>query len=98
MIQLRCNEEYCRAYLVVKLAEVLQYPPSCIELEKEYQAGKPKTIKPRIDILVKDKRKKEGTPGALAVVLVLGKWYNLLVTIDPDTTRRYNVGYFEIFV
>jgi type I restriction enzyme M protein len=53
------DEEYARAYLVVKLAKELKYPPSCIELEKEYQAGRPKTIKPRIDILVKDKRKKK---------------------------------------
>lgn len=53
------DEEYARAYLVVKLARGLKYPPSCIELEKEYQAGRPKTIKPRIDILVRDKRKKD---------------------------------------
>lgn len=53
------EEEYARAYLVVKLAKELKYPPPCIELEKEYQAGRPKTIKPRIDILVKDKRKKK---------------------------------------
>ncbi len=53
------DEEYVRAYLVVKLAKELKYPPSCIELEKEYEAGRPKTIKPRIDILVKDKRKKK---------------------------------------
>jgi len=56
------DEEYVRAYLVVKLAKELKYPSLCIELEKEYEAGRPKTIKPRIDILVKDKRKKkEGT-------------------------------------
>lgn len=53
------DEEYIRAYLVVRLAKELKYPSSCIELEKEYEAGRPKTIKPRIDILVKDKRKKK---------------------------------------
>lgn len=53
------DEEYARAYLVVRLANELKYPPSCIELEKEYEAGRPKTIKPRIDILVKDRRKKK---------------------------------------
>lgn len=53
------DEEYVRAYLVVKLAKELKYPSNCIELEKEYEAGRPKTIKPRIDILVKDKRKKK---------------------------------------
>jgi len=53
------DEEYVRAYFVIRLARELKYPPSCIELEKEYQAGRPKTIKPRIDILVIDKRKKK---------------------------------------
>lgn len=53
------DEEYARAYLVIKLARELEYQPSCIELEKQYEAGRPKTMKPRIDILVKDKRKKE---------------------------------------
>src|SRR3990170_366517 len=55
------DEEYTRAYLVIKLAKELRYPPSCIELEKQYEAGRPKTIKPRIDILVKDKRKEEAS-------------------------------------
>ena len=53
------DEEYVRAYLVVKLAKELKYLSNCIELEKEYEAGRPKPIKPRIDILVKDKRKKK---------------------------------------
>jgi len=53
------DEEYVRAYLVVRLAKELKYPMSCIELEKEYEAGRPKTIKPRIDILVKNKAKEE---------------------------------------
>jgi len=52
------DEEYVRAYLVVRLVRELKYPASSVELEKEYQAGRPKTIKPRIDILVRDKGKK----------------------------------------
>lgn len=55
-ISVLTDEEYVRAYLVVRLSKELKYPPSCIELEKQYEAGRPKTIKPRIDILVKDKR------------------------------------------
>jgi len=49
------DEEYVRAYLVVRLAKELIYPLACIELEKEYEAGRPKTIKPRIDIIVREK-------------------------------------------
>jgi len=55
------DEEYIRAFLVVKLAKELKYPTKYIELEKEYEAGRPKTIKPRIDILVKDRRISEKT-------------------------------------
>jgi hypothetical protein len=50
------DEEYVRAYLVGKLTKELKYPSKHIELEKEYEARRPITIKPRIDILVKDKR------------------------------------------
>lgn len=55
------NEEYVRAFLVVRLAKELRYPPSCIELEKEYEAGRPKRMKVRIDILVKDENKDTAT-------------------------------------
>lgn len=51
------DEEYVRAYLVVKLAKELKYPSLCVEIEKEYEAGRPKTTKPRIDIIVRDKKK-----------------------------------------
>jgi type I restriction enzyme M protein len=50
------DEEYIRAYLIVRLVKDLKYPSSCIELEKEYSIGRPKKSKGRIDILVKDKR------------------------------------------
>lgn len=31
------DEEYIRAFLVVRLAKELKYPSKCIELEKEYE-------------------------------------------------------------
>jgi type I restriction enzyme M protein len=49
------DEEYVRAYLVVKLVRELTYASEYVELEKEYEAGRPKIIKPRIDIIVKTK-------------------------------------------
>ena len=51
----RGHEELIRAYLVSHLVHQLDYEPRFIELEKEYQAGRPKTIKPRIDLILKDK-------------------------------------------
>jgi type I restriction enzyme M protein len=47
------DEEYVRAYLVNHLVNELDYSPELIEIEKEYQAGRPIANKPRIDILVK---------------------------------------------
>jgi len=49
------DEEYVRAYLLVRLVKELKYPLDRIELEKEYEAGRPKTIKPRIDVIVREK-------------------------------------------
>jgi len=49
------DEEIVRAYYVVKLVKELGYKEEAIELEKGYEAGRPKTIKPRIDIILKDK-------------------------------------------
>ncbi|MBI2552561.1 restriction endonuclease subunit M [Candidatus Uhrbacteria bacterium] len=43
-------------YLVSKLVNELGYKDENIELEKTYQAGRPKTIKPRIDVIVKDSK------------------------------------------
>jgi type I restriction enzyme M protein len=54
------DEEVVRAYFVTKLISELGYKKQDIELEKEYEAGRPKTIKPRIDILLKDKRSAQG--------------------------------------
>jgi len=49
------DEEYVRAYLLLRLVKELKYPLDRIELEKEYEAGRPKTIKPRIDVIVREK-------------------------------------------
>lgn len=49
-------EKWVEAYLVVRLVRELDYPADCIELQKEYPAGHPTTTKPRIDIVVKDRR------------------------------------------
>lgn len=46
------REEICRAYLVCKLVNVLKYDASNIELEKDYEAGRPKKISPRIDLIL----------------------------------------------
>jgi len=55
------DEELVRAYFVVKFIKELGYEHEDIELEKEYEAGRPKKIKPRIDILLKDRRNKSET-------------------------------------
>lgn len=49
------NEELVRAYLLEKLVKELGYSPENIEIEKEYDIGRPKVNKPRIDIMLKDK-------------------------------------------
>ncbi len=51
------SEEICRAYLVSDLIILQNYKPELIELEKEYEAGRPKTIKPRIDLILNENDK-----------------------------------------
>jgi len=98
------DEEYVRAYLVVKLAKELNYPSSCIELEKEYEAGRPKTIKPRIDILIKDKRKKQERTFLFIEVKPSGKYesdkdyiegqlFKLAAIEDSESPVQYLVYY-----
>ena len=48
------DEELVRAYLLTKLVKELGYSPENIEIEKEYDIGRPKVNKPRIDIIVRD--------------------------------------------
>lgn len=49
------DEEVVRAYLLSKLTNELGYKLENIELEKEYDIGRPKVNKPRIDVIVRDK-------------------------------------------
>jgi type I restriction enzyme M protein len=49
------DEEVTRAFLVHRLIEQLDYKPESIEIEKEYQAGRPKKgLAPRIDVILRD--------------------------------------------
>jgi len=48
------DEEIVRAYLLTKLVNILGYKPENIEIEKEYDIGRPKVNKPRIDVIVRD--------------------------------------------
>ena len=50
----RGDEEIVRAYILAKLVNELGYQPENIELEKQYDIGRPKVNKPRIDIIVRD--------------------------------------------
>lgn len=47
-------EEVVRAFILAKLVNELGYRPENIEIEKEYEIGRPKVNKPRIDIIVRD--------------------------------------------
>ena len=49
------NEEIVRAYIIARLVNDLGYKPENIEIEKEYDIGRPKVNKPRIDIIVRGK-------------------------------------------
>lgn len=51
------DEEYVRAYLVVRLVKELRYPADSLELEKPYTIGRPSPTKAQIDVKVWDKRK-----------------------------------------
>jgi type I restriction enzyme M protein len=48
------DEEVVRAYVLTKLVNILGYKPENIEIEKEYDIGRPKVNKPRIDVVVRD--------------------------------------------
>lgn len=49
------DEEIVRSYLLAKLVNELGYKPENIEIEKQYDIGRPKVNKPRIDVVVRDK-------------------------------------------
>ena len=44
------KEELVRAYLITRLVKELGYKPEDIEIEKEYDIGRPKVNKPRTTI------------------------------------------------
>ena len=48
------DEEIVRAYILAILVNELGYKPENIEIEKEYDIGRPKVNKPRIDVVVRD--------------------------------------------
>ena len=48
------DEEVVRSYLLTKLVNELGYKEKNIEIEKEYDIGRPKVNKPRIDVIVRD--------------------------------------------
>ena len=52
----RGDEEIVRAFVLAKLVNKLGYKPENIELEKQYDIGRPKVNKPRIDIIVRDNK------------------------------------------
>ena len=60
------DEEYVRAYLVVRLVKELRYPANALELEKTYTIGRPSPTKAQIDVKVWDKRK--GKPKTFMLV------------------------------
>jgi type I restriction enzyme M protein len=50
------GEELVRGYLLTKLVNELGYKEENIEIEKEYDIGRPKVNKPRIDVIVRDEK------------------------------------------
>lgn len=50
------DEEIVRAYLVNHLVNELDYSPELIDIEVEYEIGRPSVKKARIDILVRDRK------------------------------------------
>ena len=61
------DEEYVRAWLVVRLVKVFRYPADSIELEHTYAAGRPSPTRAQVDIRIHDKRgKKPGVSTAPA--------------------------------
>lgn len=50
------DEEFVRAYLINHLVNELDYSPELIEIELEYEMGRPSVKKARIDVIVRDRR------------------------------------------
>lgn len=76
------DEEVVRAYILTKLVNELHYKLEKIEIEREYEAGRPKRIKPRIDIIVKD----DNDDNFLYIELKKPEGADSYDTIDKDKT------------
>lgn len=46
------DEEYVRAWLVVRLVRSFKYPAKCIELEHEYTIGRPSPTRAQVDVRI----------------------------------------------
>lgn len=53
------DEEYVRAWLVVRLIRLFKYPADGLDIEHTYTIGRPSPTKAQIDIRVHDKRGKK---------------------------------------
>ena len=53
------DEEYVRAWLVVRLIKLFKYPADCLDIEHTYTIGRPSPTKAQIDIRVHDRRGKK---------------------------------------
>ena len=51
----RGDEEVVRSFILARLINKLGYKPENVEIEKNYDLGRPKVNKPRIDVIVRDK-------------------------------------------
>lgn len=71
------DEEYVRAWLVVRLIHKLGYPTSSVELEKTYTIGRPSPTRAQIDIRIHDKRRSRS------------QVYMLVETKRPDDFDSY---------
>lgn len=100
------DEELVRALLLCKLHYELGYPlDGSIEVEQEYEAGRPKKIKPRIDVIVRDNRQRSGGPAYLFVEikapdkfdldqnLIEGQLFNLALLETRNGPVKYLVYY-----
>ncbi len=72
------DEEYVRAYIVVRLVTQLHYPADCLELEKGYTIGRPTGKSAQLDIRILDKRDKKKT-----------KTFMLIEAKRPDDYESY---------
>lgn len=74
------DEEYVRAYLVVRLIRELRYPAEALELEKGYTIGRPTGKSAQLDIRVLDKRDRKKK----------SKTFMLIEAKRPDDYESYS--------